>query len=683
MNVTGVIRRPAPWRRWAAPSANELRLASQSAPDARRGFRRYRKSTMQTGRFLQSLALALALAASAMALSAQQPAPAPAATAAAARAFLDEANRELLRLVNAANRAGWVQSTYITSDTEPIAAEANEALIEQPHRATRRRRAGSTRSTLPPVERRQMEVLKNALTMSAPPDPKEAAGADADPGRVDGGRVRTRQVLPARARPATSASTSRRSPRFLAESRDPKRLQEVWEGWHTIARADAKGLRALRRALEQGRDGARLHRHRRDVARQVRHAARGVREGARPAVGSAAAAVSSRCTRTCAARLREKYGAVVPENGSDSRAPPRQHLAAELGEPLPARRAAERRAGVLADRHPEGEEDRAARDGAHRRALLHVARLRAAAEDVLGAVALRQAARSRGRLPRERVGHRQRRRPAHQDVHRRRPRRTSRRSTTSSATTSTSAPTARCRSILRDSANDGFHEAVGDTLALSVTPEYLVKHWPARQSARRLCRHRPPAARRARTPGVPARSGCSSISGAGRCSPDRSTPPNYNRAWWDLKLRYQGVAPPSPRGEQFFDPGRQVPRAGEHAVLALLPRAGPAVPVPPRAREDRRLHGAAAPLLDLREQGGRRAAEGDARDGRVEAVARRARGAHRPARRWTRARWPTTSRRSRRGSTSRTRARRSGGNRGFLQEARRGNRRIRDQEVML
>ena len=29
--------------------------------------------------------------------------------------------------------------------------------------------------------------------------------------------------------------------------------------------------------------------------------------------------------------------------------------------------------------------------------------------------------------------------------------------------------------ILRDSANDGFHEAIGDTIALSVTPEYLVK----------------------------------------------------------------------------------------------------------------------------------------------------------------------------------------------------------------
>jgi peptidyl-dipeptidase A len=33
------------------------------------------------------------------------------------------------------------------------------------------------------------------------------------------------------------------------------------------------------------------------------------------------------------------------------------------------------------------------------------------------------------------------------------------------------------------------------------------------------------------------------------------TPDQYNRAWWDLKLRYQGVAPTNPRGEEFFDPG--------------------------------------------------------------------------------------------------------------------------------
>jgi peptidyl-dipeptidase A len=32
-------------------------------------------------------------------------------------------------------------------------------------------------------------------------------------------------------------------------------------------------------------------------------------------------------------------------------------------------------------------------------------------------------------------------------------------------------------------------------------------------------------------------------------------PADYNKAWWDLRLKYQGVQPPSSRGEQFFDPG--------------------------------------------------------------------------------------------------------------------------------
>ncbi len=33
------------------------------------------------------------------------------------------------------------------------------------------------------------------------------------------------------------------------------------------------------------------------------------------------------------------------------------------------------------------------------------------------------------------------------------------------------------------------------------------------------------------------------------------SPADYNKAWWDLRLKYQGVAPPSPRGEELFDPG--------------------------------------------------------------------------------------------------------------------------------
>jgi len=34
-----------------------------------------------------------------------------------------------------------------------------------------------------------------------------------------------------------------------------------------------------------------------------------------------------------------------------------------------------------------------------------------------------------------------------------------------------------------------------------------------------------------------------------------TTPDEYNAAWWQLRERYQGIAPPVERGEEFFDPG--------------------------------------------------------------------------------------------------------------------------------
>src|SRR6266700_3623 len=50
-------------------------------------------------------------------------------TAAEAKAFLDAAEVKLLALATDAGRAGWVQSTYITDDTEILAASANERSI--------------------------------------------------------------------------------------------------------------------------------------------------------------------------------------------------------------------------------------------------------------------------------------------------------------------------------------------------------------------------------------------------------------------------------------------------------------------------------------------------------------------------------------------------------------------------
>jgi peptidyl-dipeptidase A len=107
--------------------------------------------------------------------------------------------------------------------------------------------------------------------------------------------------------------------------------------------------------------------------------------------------------------------------------------------------------------------------------------------------------------------------------------------------------------ILRDSANDGFHEAIGDTIALSVTPEYLIKiglldRAPDASGDIPLLMDRA-LEKLAFLPfgliidqwrwGV--------FSGAIK-------PADYNRAWWNLRERYQGVRAPSTRGEEFFDP---------------------------------------------------------------------------------------------------------------------------------
>jgi peptidyl-dipeptidase A len=108
--------------------------------------------------------------------------------------------------------------------------------------------------------------------------------------------------------------------------------------------------------------------------------------------------------------------------------------------------------------------------------------------------------------------------------------------------------------LYRTSANDGFHEGIGDTVALSITPEYLVKTGLLNR--------------------VPADDGdIGLLLGqaldkiaflpfgllvdqwrwqvfSGEITPDR-----YNEAWWELRKQYQGVRSPLVRDETLFDPG--------------------------------------------------------------------------------------------------------------------------------
>ena len=109
-------------------------------------------------------------------------------------------------------------------------------------------------------------------------------------------------------------------------------------------------------------------------------------------------------------QLVKKYGpGVVPADGADSRAPAGKYVGAGLGEYLSAGRASKCRSRLRPHGNFESQTDRSSRHGALRRAIFYVARLCGVAADILAAFDVRETARSRSRLPRQRVGHRLRR----------------------------------------------------------------------------------------------------------------------------------------------------------------------------------------------------------------------------------------------------------------------------------
>jgi peptidyl-dipeptidase A len=108
--------------------------------------------------------------------------------------------------------------------------------------------------------------------------------------------------------------------------------------------------------------------------------------------------------------------------------------------------------------------------------------------------------------------------------------------------------------LFQNSANDGFHEAVGDTIALSVTPEYLKQIG--------LIETVPPASgdidyllQQALEKVAFLPFGLTIDKWRWEVFSGQVKPDDYNKAWWDLRLKYQGVAPPVARTEADFDPG--------------------------------------------------------------------------------------------------------------------------------
>ncbi len=103
-------------------------------------------------------------------------------------------------------------------------------------------------------------------------------------------------------------------------------------------------------------------------------------------------------------------------------------------------------------------------------------------------------------------------------------------------------------------AHDGFHEAIGDTISLSMTPAYLKQI--------NLIEEVPDASKDI---GLLIKKAMESIAflpfslvvdqWRWQVFSGETTPETYNKGWWELRTEYQGIRPPVTRSEENFDPG--------------------------------------------------------------------------------------------------------------------------------
>lgn len=109
--------------------------------------------------------------------------------------------------------------------------------------------------------------------------------------------------------------------------------------------------------------------------------------------------------------------------------------------------------------------------------------------------------------------------------------------------------------LFQAGANDGFHEAIGDAITRSITPGYLkqlglIKEVPKDDKG---------------LINVQMKEALDSIAFLpfGRMIDQwrwdvlsgKTKPADYNAHWWELRKKYQGIAPPAPRPDNAFDPG--------------------------------------------------------------------------------------------------------------------------------
>ena len=109
--------------------------------------------------------------------------------------------------------------------------------------------------------------------------------------------------------------------------------------------------------------------------------------------------------------------------------------------------------------------------------------------------------------------------------------------------------------LFQNGAHDGFHDAIGDTIVLAMTPKYMASVGLVPESPQSTESQLNAQMRMALTKVAFLPFGLMIDRWRWGVFDGSIKPADYNKAWWALKAQYQGVAPVTARGEEFFDAG--------------------------------------------------------------------------------------------------------------------------------
>ena len=472
-----------------------------------------------------------------------------AATAADAQAFMDKAEAELLALSNEGQQAGWVQETYITPDTEALSARALERAIGRATELVEQSKQFDGLN-LSPELRRKFTLLRLGLQLPAPRDPKLREELTKIATSLDGSYGAGKYC------PNSDSSKCLGIDEIdvrMAKSRDPKELQDLWVGWHKVG---APMRERYARFVQLSNEGAQQlgfadtgviwrsgydmtpEEFSADLERlwtQVQPLYRELHAYVRKKLIARYGTVAERPDGMIPANLLGNIWAQEWGNIYDLVAPLSAPPTDDLGKILQAKQVDARGVVQYGERFFQSLGFSTLPETFWQRSMLTKPRDRdvvchASAWDVDNDQDVRlklciHVTSDDFITVHHELGHNY-----YQLAYRQQP------------------------FMFRNGANDGFHEAIGDAIALAITPEYLKKVG--------LITEIPPVSadiplllRTALDKVAFLPFGLLIDKWRWQAFSGEVKPSDYNKAWWALREKYQGVAPPVERSEADFDPG--------------------------------------------------------------------------------------------------------------------------------